>query len=118
MGKTDKQLKLISGRIRNLRELKGFSQEYMAFKLNISVSAYSRIERNEVNLTLEKLLQIKDLLSIDLNTILEGETKASSQIVNDTGTDSELTEAYRQQIQMLKEQLDYLKSIIDKRKDI
>ncbi|MCC6818999.1 MAG: helix-turn-helix transcriptional regulator [Bacteroidia bacterium] len=117
MSKTEKQLKLICGRIRNLREIKGFSQEYMAHKLNMSVSAYSRIERSEVYLTIEKLLQIRDLFGVDLKTILDGENAPTSQIVQEEDVkDSELFDAYRQQIQMLKEQVDYLKSIIDKKK--
>lgn len=115
MGKTDKQLKLVSARIRNLRELRGYSQDYMAHKLNISVSAYSRIERCEVQLTVDKLIQIKEILSTDYLTILEGETSKSPIVTDSLMRETELNDALRQQITLLREHVEFLKNEISKK---
>lgn len=126
MVKTDKHIKQIGARIRSYRELKGYSQDYMARKLHISSSAYSRIERAEVNLTIEKLIQIAEIFKVELEQILFGDdhhSKHSNLKANDPEVDyaliltekSKLAEAYRQQIELLKEQIEYLKSIIAKK---
>jgi transcriptional regulator with XRE-family HTH domain len=124
MGKTDKQLKQIGLRIKRYRELKGFSQSYMAQKLHISSSAYSRIERNEVNLPLDKLIQIAEVLNISLEKVLFGDDyEKDSMIANEMELEykqkfiesSKLLKAYQEQIELLKDQVDYLKAIISKK---
>lgn len=40
---------IVAKRLRNLRKQKNWSQEEVAFKLNISQSAYDRIEKGESN---------------------------------------------------------------------
>jgi transcriptional regulator with XRE-family HTH domain len=40
--------KNIGEKIRQIRDLKGLSQEYISGKLGISQRAYSKIERNEI----------------------------------------------------------------------
>lgn len=122
MGKADKQLKQVGLRIKNYRELKGFSQEYVASKLHISCSAYSRIERNEVSLSLDKLIHIAEVLNVSLEKIIFGDDHNSSLMAEDAQTEyqqklvenSRLLKAYQDQVSMLKEQVDYLKGIIDK----
>ncbi len=124
MGKADKQLKQIGLRLKNYRELKGFSQDYLASKLNISTSAYSRIERNEVNLTLEKLFLLADIYQISLEQIIYGDDhKSDVMLAQDHESEyqlkllenSKLLKAYQDQIEMLKDQVDYLKAIINKK---
>jgi len=54
----------IGTNIRKIRELKGFSQEFMAEKLAISQRQYSRVEKNETELTLSKLETIGNVLEV------------------------------------------------------
>ncbi|MFM6983958.1 MAG: helix-turn-helix domain-containing protein [Chitinophagaceae bacterium] len=124
MGKADKQLKQIGLRLKSYRELKGFSQDYLAGKLNISTSAYSRIERNEVNLTLEKLFLLADIYQISLEQIIYGDDhKSEIMLAQDNESEyklklienSKLLKAYQDQIEILKDQVDYLKAIINKK---
>ena len=61
-------------RIRENRKSKGFSHEYMASMLDISVSAYNKLERNETTLSLERLLCITDILETPLSEMLEIKT--------------------------------------------
>jgi transcriptional regulator with XRE-family HTH domain len=60
----------IGDKIRKVRELKGFKQEYVAGKLGLSVTAYGNIERNESNLTFERLEEIAEVLEVTVQDIL------------------------------------------------
>lgn len=55
----------ISSKIKKIRELRGFSQEYMALQLNISQSAYSKIEKSDKSLNVERLQSIATIFEID-----------------------------------------------------
>lgn len=48
--------KKISGNIRKIRKMKGYTQEWMAAKLGVSQKAYSKLETGKTNLN-EKYLQ-------------------------------------------------------------
>ncbi len=61
----------LGSKIRKLRELKGYSQEYMAASLDMSQNNYSKIELERNHLTLERLQQIARLLDIDPVKIIE-----------------------------------------------
>jgi len=65
-------------KIRKIRALKGYSQEYVADRLKISQSVYSAIETNKSKLDIKRIKQISDvletnfleLISLDEDTIL------------------------------------------------
>ena len=56
--------------IKDTRNIKGFSHEYMANELKMSTSAYRKIENNETKLTVERLFQIAEILQTPVNKIL------------------------------------------------
>ena len=60
----------IGDKIRKVRELKGFKQEYVAGKLGLSVTAYGNIERNESSLTFDRLEEIAEVLEVSVQDIL------------------------------------------------
>lgn len=60
----------IGDKIRNLRTLKGLSQENMSEMLGMSLGAYGDIERNKKDISLSRLEQIADKLGISVNDIL------------------------------------------------
>ena len=68
--KIDKVLK----RIRENRKTKGYSHDYMVAMLDISPSAYNKLERNETNLSLERLLVITDILELPITEVLDIKT--------------------------------------------
>ena len=49
-------------KIRFLRKINDFSQEFMAFELGISQPAYSKLERGETKLTISRLQKIAFIL--------------------------------------------------------
>ena len=68
-GMSDKinlKIKAIAASIRNKREERNYTQEYLAYKLNISQNAYSKIELGYTKITLERLFEIADILEIDV----------------------------------------------------
>ena len=62
--------------IKDMRNTKGFSHEYMANEMRISTSAYRKIESNETKLTVERLFQIAEVLQTPVDKFLE--TKLSN----------------------------------------
>jgi transcriptional regulator with XRE-family HTH domain len=65
----------IGQKIKMIRELKGYSQDYMANMLNITQNTFSKIERGESNLSLDKAIEICNVLEIDINTLLNFDEK-------------------------------------------
>lgn len=51
-----------SKRIKSLRALKGFTQEDMADKLNISRKVYSKYENNPYGVPIDKLVPVANIL--------------------------------------------------------
>ena len=56
--------------IKKIRKRRGISQEYIASHLNISQSAYHKIEVGETELTTDRLQQILSVLEIDLSELI------------------------------------------------
>lgn len=57
-------METVGQKIRMQRLLKQYSQEYMAFMLEISQAAYSNIERDETEPGLRRLYEIAEILEI------------------------------------------------------
>lgn len=60
----------IGNKIKKIRELKNYTQEYMAQSLNLSINGYGKIERDEVDITIGRLNDIAKILGIDALQIL------------------------------------------------
>ncbi len=63
----------IAGRVKELRSLSGFTPEYMAEKLDISVERYIRLENGEDEISASNLKEISVILGVDLTLLLTGE---------------------------------------------
>ncbi|OEE68058.1 transcriptional regulator [Enterovibrio norvegicus FF-33] len=57
-------------RLKNVRRDKGISQDKLALLADIDRSYVGRIERGEVNITLEKAYQISAVLECDVRDLL------------------------------------------------
>lgn len=55
---------MIGTKIKNIRELKNLTQEFVAERLDISQAAYSKLENGETKISDEKLVQIADVLEV------------------------------------------------------
>ncbi|EGQ9717207.1 helix-turn-helix transcriptional regulator [Vibrio alginolyticus] len=56
--------------VRSIRKGKGISQDKLALTADIDRSYVGRIERGEVNITLEKAYQIAQVLNCDIRDLL------------------------------------------------
>jgi transcriptional regulator with XRE-family HTH domain len=60
----------IGNKIKHLRELKNLSQDYMAKQLDISQKAYSNIENEVSEITVNRLESISKILGVSMTQIL------------------------------------------------
>lgn len=73
-------------KIRTFRMLRGYSQEFMADKLNITQSTYSRIENDEHKLTVDILKQVAEVLGISIADITSNEPIIIQNNASNQGT--------------------------------
>jgi transcriptional regulator with XRE-family HTH domain len=64
--KMDK-IKEVLNNIRNKRIALNYTQDYVAYKLNISQNAYSKIELGQTKISLKRLYDIADIFNMPLN---------------------------------------------------
>lgn len=69
--KNQNQLQLIVRTIRQRRLELNYSQEYMAYKMQMGQNCYSKIELGNNKLTVERLLAICALLELDTSEVLQ-----------------------------------------------
>jgi transcriptional regulator with XRE-family HTH domain len=61
----------LSERIGKIREAKQLTQSDIAYKCNISPSAYGQIERNPNRSTMNTILRISDALGVSITFLLD-----------------------------------------------
>lgn len=74
--------KLIGSRIHDARINKGFTQEVLAEKLDVSIAFLSRVERGTTEINLKRLSQICALLDVTEGEILNGSSSSSKNYLN------------------------------------
>uniref|UniRef100_UPI00404B090B helix-turn-helix domain-containing protein n=1 Tax=Gelidibacter sp. TaxID=2018083 RepID=UPI00404B090B len=79
--------------IKRIRKQKGYSHEYVAHELDLSQVAYSKLEKNETKLTVERLYKLAEILEVEVAELLD--IKYSNQF-NQTTKDN--STGYLQQI--------------------
>jgi transcriptional regulator with XRE-family HTH domain len=60
-------------KIRFLRDSKNWSQEYVASKLNITQTAYSKLESGQTKLTTERINELAELFDVSKDYFLSNE---------------------------------------------
>lgn len=111
-------------KVRMLREGIGYSQEYVANKLDISQQAYSKLEKNPDSATLERLKQLSEVLGVSINSIVGDEDMFiqqnfhqqggnASTVMYMTGLADRERNVLVQQIQQLENQVALLTKIIE-----
>lgn len=109
-------------KIRTIRELKGYSQDFMAEKLNISQKTYSRLESGHVKLDIERLRQISEILEVDPSSLLDNEAAIFNYYnkVQNSGniyiTSAEYIARLTAENKYLKEQNERLMRLLENRK--
>jgi transcriptional regulator with XRE-family HTH domain len=109
-------------KIKQIRELKNFKQEYMAQQLSLSTRAYSKIETGETQLTINRLNEISAILGVQPMEVLGFDDKKVFNFYNSNDINNvknmnmpeKLIQQYEETIQSLKEQIQLMKLLQDK----
>lgn len=99
----------IDRNIHALRELKNYTQEYMAEQLQMSQANYSKLENGTIDVSIKKLQVIAQVLDINLFEILSFPRQTLPK-----GTPDTIQKLYEEQIQQLKSENEYLRGVIEK----
>lgn len=112
----------IGEKIKKIRELKNYTQEYMAQKLEMTQAGYGKIERDESEVSYQKLSKIADILKVSVEDIINFNEKmifnvmhnqtGNGYVVNN-GLSEQEKKLYQQIIDQQKEEILFLKKIID-----
>lgn len=114
----------INKNIRKYRELKGFSQEYMANQLDINQASYAKIESSSTKLTVDRLFEISKLLETGVTELLDLKTQTVfNQKENETANAygkiehfyQDNKEVYEKLLQSKDEQIALLRSLLEKK---
>jgi len=107
----------VGEKIKKLRELKNYTQQHIADQLNLSLSGYGKIERNETDISISRLEEIANILGVDVNTVLSFDEKhifnmnnnqtangiVQNQYMNPTELIDQIINQYKEENQYLKE---------------
>ncbi|WP_083512079.1 helix-turn-helix domain-containing protein [Amphibacillus sediminis] len=94
-------MEIFRKRLRELREAKGFKQEYLAKALNISTSAYGYYEQGRNEPALETLIKLAQTFNVSTDYLL-GLTDIPYTPAHIVAEDSSLYEAEQSAIEALK----------------
>jgi transcriptional regulator with XRE-family HTH domain len=115
------KLDRIAGKIAGAHIKKGYTYENMAHELSITPAAYRKIEIGKTKLTVERLLQISEILKTPLPELPKIENDVFQQTNNETATGyQQKIENYYQEnreitqilVESLKEEISYLKTTV------
>ena len=96
----------------------------MAKKLNMSQSAYAKLENGITKLDIDRLVDIAKILEVDIQDLLNVENiknnyYSNNEIKNSPGFVENfyvgIKEAYEETIKHLKEEIEFLKKLLEKR---
>lgn len=130
--KTSKTYKAPSNRIKIMRESQGYSQEYVATKLNLSQQAYSNLEKNPDNVSIKRIKELAEILSVPLTSIIGEEDTYIQQNFQQQGGQAstvmnvqnnehvkEIYERYvidlKEEIQQLRSQLEFMQGLVKRK---
>jgi transcriptional regulator with XRE-family HTH domain len=72
-----REMQRIASRIRNVREYKRLSQEFVASRIGISQNAYSKIELGYSKITLDRFFHLANLLDVEVAELLGRKVSAA-----------------------------------------
>jgi transcriptional regulator with XRE-family HTH domain len=116
----------VGNKIKKLRELRNFTQDYMADALQMSQAGYGKIERDETDISLSRLQQIAEVLNVGLNDLIGFDEKmvfygamnnhatANGGIFLGKDNFDKERKLYEEQIKQLQDHVHYLKELLDK----
>ena len=107
-------------KLKQLRELNNYTQEYMAQQLGLSTRAYSKIETGETQLTINRLNEISSILGIDPieglgfdhQNVFNNCTQEGNIGINHINIPDKLIEQYEKRIEQLESEVLFLRVLV------
>ena len=99
----------VGDNIKKLRELRNYTQQYLADQLEISLSGYGKIERNETDVSLGRLQQIADILGVDIHSILRFDDKHIFNLNNNEVANGQVNNYYSGREELLERIIEQLR---------
>ena len=111
-------------KIKQIRELKNFTQEHVATQLGLTTRAYSKIEAGDTQLTINRLNEISAILGIDPLEVLGFDDKQIFNNCKQEGNQNtigtanyylpdKLIQQYEKTIQILENKVSLLQRLLD-----
>lgn len=110
----------IHEKIRELREMKGWSQEEFSEKIGMSANGYGDLERGKRSFDWDKIQKIADVFEIDILQLIEADKKGLpvQQVIGFNVENNKINYMIDQEqiieLEKLKVQVEYLQKIIEK----
>lgn len=107
----------IRNKIKSIRELKNYTQEYMAEQLGVTQAGYSKIEKGKTILSYVKLVEIARILEVSVEDIISFDSQRyfssfnkvignnNGSIMINTESNTTLKELYEDKIMLLEKLL-------------
>jgi transcriptional regulator with XRE-family HTH domain len=112
----------IGNKIKKVRELRNYTQDYMANKLNMSPTGYGNIERDETDLPFSRLEKIAEALGMRIEDLISFDEKVIFNISNNSNPTTayiihqtispEIKQLYETQIELLNDKIKFLEEKI------
>lgn len=113
-------------KLRMLREYRGYNQSFMAEQLGMTISGYSRIERQEVDISILKLINICEVFKIQVQDFIHLNEIELIAMLSSHRSDLnhsqiavivQLEKLYSEQITYLKDEIKFLREQLSKNYD-
>ncbi len=72
----------IKNKIKSIRELKNYTQEYMADQLGVTQAGYSKIEKGKTILSYVKLVEIARILEVSVEDVISFDSERYFNSIN------------------------------------
>jgi transcriptional regulator with XRE-family HTH domain len=117
----------IHQKIKGLREMRNYTQEYMAEVLSISQRAYSSLENGQTQLTVDRLVDVAEALQVNIGEIIgydnqyvynnnfnNNATQNKGNLVFNQDNFEEQRQLYERLLAQKEEEIAFLKRLIEK----
>ncbi|MWB93072.1 helix-turn-helix domain-containing protein [Flavobacterium sp. GA093] len=107
---------VIGDKIKSIRKLKNYTQEYIAEQLGITQAGYSKIEKGKTRMSLEKLQQLSLILELPIEKIINFESQyyLGHRSIVDKRTDANSQNSFELLIRLYEDKIALLEKLLCK----
>jgi|694.fasta_scaffold06118_2 transcriptional regulator with XRE-family HTH domain len=102
-------------KIKQMRELKGFSQENMANELGLTQPSYARLEKEDDRISITRLIQISNVLETTVSELIN---EKAAKVINQQNSENPnasvdvVINADKEHINSLRNEIDFLRNLL------